>query len=169
MIWLYLGIKIVRHKEALEIFYDGTAVSGKTVLINEYSRFIIPLQKISIKNSGNNSAKDLSIKIHFSKELKRYKEQWETPTQSTSTHGWSISNSSLEGYVSLLEFNENISLHPDDSWNRRYLLILNFDNVPNFQKRVTEIKSISAKLSIYFSADRPKEVDFILQPEKENE
>lgn len=161
--WIYWGIRIAQHKEALEIFYLGTPVNGKTITVSDFNRFIIPLDKIYIKNTGRIPAKGISIKIHFSEELKRYTEMWESQSgsETTTTHGWSISNSMLEGYISLLEFSDSISLNPEDSWNRRYRLVLNFD------KSVKEMTSVSAKVSVYYGEDKPLEVDLILKPAKE--
>jgi len=147
------------EKLDLEIFYDGKAVNGKTITISEYGRFIIPLHAIEIENKGKNLAKGLSIKIHFSRELKKYGEMWPTGA-SELIHGWSINNSFLEGYVSLLEFKEKIDLHPNEPWSRPYKMVLNFD------RPAMEVRSVSSKLLVY-GADEPMEVDLILQPSRE--
>ena len=155
-IWLYWGIIIV-HKEVLEIFYDGTPVSGKTVTIDEYNRFIIPLGKIHIKNVGSKPARDVSIKIHFSEEIKRYTEM----SGGTTPDGhWSINNSFLEDYVSLLKFDEEVFLNPGDFWNRPYQLVL------NMKTPAKSTSAISAKLSVYYGVGMPLQVDLILKPAK---
>jgi len=146
-------------KGELEIFYDGRPVSGKTITINKYNRFIIPLGKFYVKNVGTKPAKDVSIEIHFSEGIRRYTEM----LGSTTTHGpWSISRSSLEDYVSILKYDEAVFLNPKQSWNRPYLLVLNMETPA---KSTSEI---SAKLSVYYGVDKPLEVELILKPTKEN-
>lgn len=146
------------NRDKIEILYNGKTVNGKTIMITEYGRFIFPLQNIAIRNTGNNLAKDLSIKIHFSRRLMKYSEMLPTGV-SEIFHGWSVRNSLIENNVSLMEFDDKISLHPDESWSRPYKVVLHFD------KRATEIDSVSSKMTIYGGGE-PIEVDLILQPKK---
>lgn len=159
--WICWGLKII--KPIIGIYLEKKIIINKPLVIEKnkkYGRYMIPFDSIYIKNIGFVPIKNISIKINLSEEVQGCSEIWETPTTSTTTSGaWLISNSPLDGYVSLLTYNEHFSLNLAETWNRRYKLMLDFSRKPE------KIKSIYGKLHIYYGLDKPIETDIIFRLE----